>query len=378
MSINLGKSKSKSSSQQKETSTQLLDPRLAGELYSNIDRARAAAGALQPYTGQRVAGFNASQQAAQEGLLKMAGSKVGAGLLGSAVGSANQAASYKPMSISAAPVTGYGPITASTAQARPEVTTSAIGADQIAAYMNPFEKDVVGATMTDIDRQRRIEQTYNAAQATKARAFGGTGAAILSAQTNDSYARSAASTSANLHSQGYTSALNAAQTDAARRLQADQGNQQAGNQVSMFNAGQTQGVDQFNAGQAQALGQFNAGQNLEAQAANQQAGLSAAQLGLQSADVLSRLSDQERAQAIGDLGMIAQVGDAQHAQVQEELNAAITAWQEGQALTLKQQELLNTAVSMLPNYGTTTSSGTASSKGSTAGVSAGVTFPFPK
>ena len=86
MSVSLGKSKSKSSSQQQQTSTQTLAPELSAALYGNIGRAQAAAGSLTPYTGQRVAGFNVNQTAAQGGLLNLANAKVGSGLLGTAAG----------------------------------------------------------------------------------------------------------------------------------------------------------------------------------------------------------------------------------------------------------------------------------------------------
>jgi hypothetical protein len=370
MSISLGKSKSKSSSQQQQTSTQTLNPRLEEALFGNIASARAAAGSLTPYTGQRVAGFDANQTAAQGGLLNLANAKVGAGLLGTAAGAVTGAATYRPTSIGAGPVVGPAPITAAKATARPDVVTGPISPEAIAGYMNPYENEVVKTSLADLERQRQIEQTYNAAQATRARAFGGTGAAILAAQTNDSYARNAAQSAANLRSQGYNTALAAAQADAARRLAADQGNQQAGNEIAMFNAGRAQDADQFNAGQVGSFAQFNAQQALEAARANQAAGLSGAQLNLDAAQTLAGLSDQERRQAMEDIGLVAQVGDAQQAQVQKELDAALAAWREGQELTLKQQELLNAAIGLLPNYGTTKSSGTASSKGTQAGVSA--------
>lgn len=374
MSISLGKSKSKSNSQQQQTSTQTLAPDLSAALYGNIAKAQAAAGRLTPYAGQRVAGFNANQTAAQGGLLNLANAKVGSGLLGAATGAATAASTYRPMSISASPAAGTGPIAGAQATARPDVATGPIGADAIAGYMNPYENEVVKTSLADLERQRQIEQTYNAAQATKARAFGGTGSAILSAQTNDSYARNAAQSAAALRSQGFSTALAAAQADAGRRLSADQGNQQAGNDVAMFNAGKAQDANVFSAGQANALAQFNAQQALEAQRSNQTAGLSGAQLNLDASRALAGLSDQERAHALEDMGLVSQVGEAQQTQAQRELDAALAAWRDGQDLTLRQQEVLNAAIALLPNYGTTKSSGTASSRGTQVGISASHTF----
>jgi hypothetical protein len=73
--------------------------------------------------------------------------------------------------------------------------------------------------------------------ARKAGAFGGTGAAVAASLGNETFARQAAQTAAELRSRGYESALAAAQADAGRSLEAERANQQADLSVASSNAG---------------------------------------------------------------------------------------------------------------------------------------------
>lgn len=453
----MGKSKSKSTAQEQSTSTNTLDPRLAGTLYGNIDQAKTVGSQLQPYTGQRVAGFNATQTGAQAGLLNFAQSGAGRGLLGKAANVARGVAGSTPFQVSgtnytaaqARPVSavGYQPaaatnVTSATAGAAAQaqaaqvargdvrdLSSGAIGREAIDAYMNPYQDAVVATSLADIERQRAIQESLNNAAARKAGAFGGTGAAVAASLGNETYARQAAQTAAELRSRGYDSALAAAQGDAGRSLDAQRANQQAdlgvatsnagftnaanlenmralnqrseydagldqqgrlanagaANQAALANAQSQLAADQFNAETARSLSladaaslndaaRFGATQDFEAQRLNQSAGQAQQQLGLQAAQQLASLSDQDRQQLLQDLSVTGSVGDAQQAQVQRELDAAIAAHAEGLELTLKQQELLNQAVSLLPTYGTTSNQGASTSTGKGVSVGAGVSF----
>jgi hypothetical protein len=429
MSFSLGKSKSKSSSQSQSqsTSTNTLDPTLSNALYGNVQRATAAADSLTPYTGQRVAGFNDTQLSAQNDLTNLAHSNVGGSLLNTAGQAASAAAAYKPQTVNStaytpASVTNPAPValnTAAAANAGPaaqataagadrgavqNVSTGPITADQISAYFNPYQSSVVDATNADLQRQKAIDQLNNAAAATKAGAFGGTGAAVLSSLTNDNYTRQMATADANLNSQGYNTALAAAQADVARKLTADQGNQNidlgvattnagllnttnlanastlnsqaalnsgyeqqanlanaaAGNQNAQFNTSLANATDLANASAANSAAQFNAGQDLAAQQANQQAGLNANSQAISAGGLLGNLSNEQQSQAITNAGLLGQVGDAQQAQSQKELSAALQAYQDGQALTQQQQAMVNSALALLPVTGTVSDSGTSS------------------
>lgn len=229
-------------------------------------------------------------------------------------------------------------------------------------------------TLADMERQRQIEQAFNSARAVKNNAFGGTGAEVAAGLTNENYARQMASTAAGLRSQGYTTALSAAQADAARKLQADTSNQGYDWQTAALNAGNEQQAGMFNAQAGTDAARYGADQAYGAQIANQQAAQSAAQTGLSSASLLSQLSDQQRSQAMGDAGLLSQVGDAQYQQQQAQLTAAYDAWLKGQELSVQQQQLLNQATGLIPDYGTQASTGTGVSKGSQSGIGFSFTY----
>lgn len=435
----MGAGKTKQSQSAQSTSTQAFDPAIESALLGNVGTAQNTANSLTPFTGQRVAGFNDTQKAAQTGLLNVANSNVGGGLLSAAGQAATGAATYQPPSITTSaykPSTITAPAqagltTAAAANAGPvaqasaanidrgavqNVATGPVNADQISAYFNPYQSSVVDATNADLNRQRQIEQVGNAAAATKAHAFGGTGAAVLSSLTNDNFTRQTASADANLRSTGYNTALAAAQADAARKLTADQGNQgadlsvagqnagllnstnqfnagatntsnqfnagllntvnlanaSAGNQNDQFNAGQKSSADLSNQQATNAASQFNASQDLAAQQANQSAGLDANGQAIQAAGLLGNLSNEQQSQAITNAGLLGQVGDAQQAQQQKELQGALDAYTAGQQLTLQQQQVINAALALLPTGALTQAS--SSSKGKSNSFDTGISL----
>jgi hypothetical protein len=371
--------KKKESNQQQQSSTEALDPQIKSALLGNYADAQQRAATFQPYTGQKVAGFNSTQSAAQQGLLSLADQHVGAGLLGQATSAASSAATYKPATITGS---SYNPTSAGASKAAAasidrngvqNVSTGPIGAGQISNYLNPYEDQVVSTSLADLDRQKRIEQLQNAATATRAHAFGGTGAAVLQSQTNDNYARQSASTAAGLRQAGYNTALQAAQTDASRQLSAAQGNQNADlsvattnagllNSVNLANAQAQQQADQFNAGNTNDAARFGAEQSFSAQQANQQAGLQGVQQNVAAAGLLGQISDQQRSQAMADAGLVGQVGDARQAQTQREMDAAYQSWLDGVQLTERQQTLLNQTLGLAGDPTLTQSQGSGSGK----------------
>lgn len=159
----------------------------------------------------------------------------------------------------AAAAGGYDPSSVSTG------TWNSAAAKQ---YMNPYTQQVIDAANTNIDRN--LAQTQNAtnAQAVTAGAYGGTRQAVANAENARDANQLKAQTSAGLLSDAYTNAQGAFQSDQSR--------------------------------------------SLGAQEANQQAGLSAANLGLGSADLLGRLGisqqgvAQNNAQALLGYGQIGQ------------------------------------------------------------------------
>lgn len=89
----------------------------------------------------------------------------------------------------------------------------ALTGDQINQYKNPYDSAVRDATMADLERARQTAQIDNDVSAQKAGAFGGSRHGILGAQTNSEYDRNTAGILGALNQQGYSQALQTAQTE---------------------------------------------------------------------------------------------------------------------------------------------------------------------
>ena len=128
----------------------------------------------------------------------------------------------------------------------PDQIQAMTGAQYMGAYQNPYENQVVQATLADIERQRQISQQAQQARAVGAKAFGGTRQGIAESLANEDYLRQAANTAAQLRSAGFTTAAGFGQTDAARAMEAARAN--AANQIAGA------GIRQTAVGQLGALG----------------------------------------------------------------------------------------------------------------------------
>ena len=102
--------------------------------------------------------------------------------------------------------------------ARPNVFNQAAGAyntalqgPNIGQFMNPYTSEVIGRTGADIGAAQQMAMNQLGAQATAARAFGGSRQGVAEAQTNAGFIKQLADTSANLRQQGFNTALGAAQ-----------------------------------------------------------------------------------------------------------------------------------------------------------------------
>lgn len=85
----------------------------------------------------------------------------------------------------------------------------------IARFQDPYQQDVIDATLADINRQQQLSLQQGGDQAMAAGAYGGSRHGVADALTREGYDRNATGAVANLRSQGYQSALSAAQNEAA-------------------------------------------------------------------------------------------------------------------------------------------------------------------
>jgi len=142
------------------------------------------------------AGFNVNQAAA--------------GALQQAMGTTQSGLGFTPRQIGAV---GYAP--------------AQIAGTNLQPYTNPYETQVVGQSLADLERSRQMQQNIGGAQATRAGAFGGSRHGIAEAETNRAFAEQAARTASGLRQQGYQTALDLAGQDvgaqtAASRFGAEQ------------------------------------------------------------------------------------------------------------------------------------------------------------
>lgn len=280
------------------SSTSTLDPRYAGAVYGNLDRTQALANTpFQPYSGQQVAPFTPTQVQAQNAFTAIGQGGVGSGPLQTGIDLASGTGRYQPQQVTAQPLTSI----------------------DLSGYMNPYNRDVLDATLADIERQRQIQAQSNASTATRAGAFGGSRSAVLQSLDDDNFARAAASAAANLNQQGFAQAQAAAQNDLSRQFAAAQ--------------------------------------------ANQNAGLQAAGLNLNAAGSLANMGGLQLNQALQRAGALSTAGDAQQQNQQAQLDAAYQQWQLAQQYPLQMQQLLNQSVQLIPQTGTTKTTGSATNFG---------------
>lgn len=125
---------------------------------------------------------------------------------------------------------------ATTADARAASANGAEVADFMDRYRNPFDQQVIDATLAAYDRQAAEQRARMAAQAARGKAFGGSRYGIAEGQFAAESGLGRASTEAQLRAQGFDRAASLGADDANRRLQAN-----------LFNAGNETNVGLANA-----------------------------------------------------------------------------------------------------------------------------------
>ena len=177
------------------------------------------------------------------------------------------------------------------------VSAQSLPQGDIASYMNPYTEQVINTSLNALDRQRQNALNEGADAAIRSRAFGGSRQALQDAITNSQFATRGAELAANLQNQNFQQAQQALQADQARRLQADLANQSAGIQ----GAGVRQNAAQLTGQLANTLGGLglNAGQ-FGVTAANTlgNLGLENAQTGISAANTAGQLGLSARGQDI--------------------------------------------------------------------------------
>jgi len=152
-----------------------------------------------------------------------------------------------------------------------QVGTQDYTGSNVSQYMNPYMQNVVDIQQREAQRQGDIASTQRAGQAVRSGAFGGSRAGLMDAEA----ARNLALQKGDIQAQGQQAAFQNAQQQFNQQ-------QQANLQAQLANQGAGLTVGQQNLGAQLGIQQLGAGQNLQAQLANQQQGMTAQQLAEQS------------------------------------------------------------------------------------------------
>jgi len=228
--------------------------------------------------GSASGGFNVNQAAAR-------------GLQGSMQGT-QAAMGYQPMQVKA---TDY-------AASQMGPAGQVAGAD-LGAYTNQYESQVVQQSLTDLGGAQEKALNQMGAQATAARAFGGSRQGIAEAETRKAYADQAARMVSGLRQSGYQQAQQLAGQDIARQMQVDAANQAALNAQRMFGATQGMTAQQLNQGAGLQGAQFRLG------AAGQMGNL-----GQQAFGTSQAIQQQQMQQGLMQQGLQQQLIDAARGQ----------------------------------------------------------------
>lgn len=168
-------------------------------------------GGSNPLTGQEIA--NVATSGASP--LMSGGKGGGSGAMPRAMPSPAPSTQYSPM---AAPAPTAAP-TAAPAQPQGfnvnqaaagglqkafQGTEAAMQAPNIGQFMNPYTRQVTQNTLTDLERQRQMQMNTLGAQASNAKAFGGSRHGVAEALTNEGFARQGAQTLATYSNKGLT------------------------------------------------------------------------------------------------------------------------------------------------------------------------------
>lgn len=234
------------------------------------------------------------------------------------------------------------------------------------AYTNPYETDVVQTALGDIERSRQLATQQGAAQAARARAFGGSRQGVAEAETNRAALEQAARTAAQLRQQGFVTAGEFAGRDINFDVQGALARNQAanilGNITQAAQMGGLAGAGQIGALGAQA-GQLGlAGSASEVNRANALADYekAQAQLALQEAGLRSQMAQATsgarlaQGQQLGNLALAGAQGQIGAQQASFNAQEALRANEEARRAEAfnypeRQLQILQQALGFFPN-----------------------------
>lgn len=367
-----------------------IDPQLKALHMQNYANALNVANtSFQPYTGERVAGFNANQLLGHDAFLAAANDPTAINAIGRAQGSVGDLLNYRspfianPATVSPGYISAPASIAPGTIAAPNRVTPDNVMAGMLAGvdlspYSNPYTAGVIDQTIQQQQRARGIQGVRDNAAATAAHAFGGTRQAVQNALTSEGYDRNTSELIANLNSENFRQAQASALGDISRRFAADQFN--AGNRLSAdqfnatgaYNANAADVANRLSADQFNSMGgynaalanvanrlsadQFNATGGYNAALANAANDMAGAGLRLNAANQYAALGNDYADQLARRGALYGLVGDQQQQQQQAQNDFDYSEFLRQISYPEHQQDIRNSALGMIPLEQTQTSS----------------------
>jgi len=326
----------------------------------------------QPYQGERIAGFTPLQQRSQQAVANLGpAQQLGtatqmAGIAGLNAGNINYqggdfANQYQRPAGFQSGVFGTSGVSGPSLQqfqmgpAERASTQSFIGPGTAEAYMSPYQQAVTDIEKREATRQSNILGQQQQAQAVQQGAFGGSRSAIVEAERQRNLGQQMGDIQARGGQAAYQQATQQFNAEQQARLQAQLANQQAGLTVGGQNLSALLGVQQLGSGQnlqsqlanqqmlmeAQRLGeqsrQYGYGQDMTAAQLGAQYGTEAQRMAEQSRQFGANLGLQGLQQQISAASTLGQLGQTQFGQEKDVIQGQAAAGAQQQAL--EQQRL---------------------------------------
>ena len=299
------------------SATTTMDPEIKGALFDVFETGKqVAAQPYQPYQAPRVAPFSPFQLQGQQATVDTARGGFGQNEVNQAAMTAFNESQYQPNQVAS-----MGP--GSVNQVNPGLFRNT----DMANYMNPYTTGAIDAAMSDIERQRQIQDTNIAASAQAANAFGGTRQGIQEAENARNALDIGGRIAADMRNTGYQQATGLAMQDIGNQMDAQRLNQQA-----MLQA-QLAGMDA----------------DLRAQQLNQAAGLQGSQNRLGAGGMLADLGGTMRGMRFGDAAALSGVGDLQQAQGQRIMDDQYGRFAERRDYPIRMLDILRGVSGLLPS-----------------------------
>ena len=316
-----------------------------------------------PYEGETIARMTPTQQQALSGF---GGLDMGGQTYDQAIGVQQELANFTPTAMQAAQLgqaermQGVGAVEA--ARAPGQIGVDTLARTNFDAYMSPYTQNVINRSLQTLGGAQEQALNKLSAQATAARAFGGSRQGVAEAGTREAYGKQAADLIAGLQEKAFTQALGSGQFDIgnvqqARALQSGQQMtaETLGQQAREAAAARDQAARAGNMAAANQFAQQQAQFEQAANAANYQGQFQAAGVRSAAANAMGGLAGQRLSSELSGLGAQMSAGEQQRALEQAQLQSDYAMFQEQQGYPLSQLNAVLAAGSGIPaGLGTTT------------------------